>query len=72
MSESQGSSPVRAPVGPTAPESFFTAQKRNRRACWRITAVCYVAALILGLPLTLVITPLIYAVTLVVAEIVNH
>jgi Zn-dependent protease with chaperone function len=72
INNSQGSSPARAPVGSKAPESFFTAQKRNRRACWRITAVCYVAALILGLPLTLVITPLIYAVTLVVAEIVNH
>jgi len=58
--------------GPANPETFFAAQKRNRRATWRMSALCTFAAFIMGLPLTLVLTPLLYAGTLIVAEIVNH
>jgi Zn-dependent protease with chaperone function len=58
--------------GPLNPETFFAAQKRNRRATWRMSALCTFAAFIMGLPLTLVLTPLLYAGTMIVAEIVNH
>src|SRR6478735_461432 len=58
--------------GPLNPETFFAAQKRNRRATWRMSALCTFAAFIMGIPLTLVLTPLFYAGTLIVAEIVNH
>ena len=53
-------------------ESFFDAQRRNRRATWRMSVLCLFAVLILGIPLTLVITPLVYAGTLIVADIVNY
>jgi Zn-dependent protease with chaperone function len=64
--------PATRNFGPQNPETFFAAQKRNRRATWRMSALCGFAALIMGLPLTLVITPLLYVLTLAVAEIINH
>ncbi|MFI5104517.1 MAG: M48 family metalloprotease, partial [Terriglobales bacterium] len=57
---------------PRDPEAFFKAQKRNRRATWRMSALCVFAAFIMGIPLTLVLTPLLYAVTLLAAEIINR
>jgi Zn-dependent protease with chaperone function len=54
------------------PETFFRAQKRNRRATWRMSALGVFAAIIMGVPLTLALTPLLYAVTLAGAEIVNR
>src|SRR5262245_8966254 len=58
--------------GPSNPETFFRAQKRNRRATWRMSALGVLAAFLMGIPLTLALTPLLYVVTLVGAEIVNH
>src|SRR5215813_6392733 len=57
---------------PRDPETFYKAQKRNRRATWRMTFLCAVAALLMGIPLTLVLTPLFYAVTIIGAEIINY
>ena len=54
------------------PETFFKAQARNRRATWRMSALCVFAALIMGIPLTLVLTPLLYALTLVTADVINY
>jgi Zn-dependent protease with chaperone function len=54
------------------PETFFKAQARNRRATWRMSALCVFAALVMGIPLTLVLTPLLYALTLVAADIINY
>jgi Zn-dependent protease with chaperone function len=54
------------------PETFFRAQKRNRRATWRMSALSAFAAVIMGIPLTLALTPLLYVVTLAGAEIINH
>jgi Zn-dependent protease with chaperone function len=69
-----GSDVVRAArsFAPQDPETFYKAQKRNRRATWRMAFLCLIAALLMGIPLTLVLTPLLYAVTLVVAEILNY
>jgi Zn-dependent protease with chaperone function len=58
--------------GPANPETFFAAQKRNRRATWRMSALCTFAAILMGIPLTLVITPLLYAVGMIGLEILNH
>ncbi len=57
---------------PQNPETFFRAQKRNRRATWRMSALRAFAAFIMGVPLTLVLTPLLYVLTLAVAEVINH
>jgi Zn-dependent protease with chaperone function len=58
--------------GPANPETFFAAQKRNRRATWRMSALCTFAAFIMGIPLTLVLTPLLYVLAMVALEIINH
>lgn len=52
-------------------ESFFEAQRRNRHATWRLSAVAVSASVIMGIPLALTITPLLYAAALIVADIVN-
>ncbi|HEY2234484.1 MAG TPA: M48 family metalloprotease [Candidatus Angelobacter sp.] len=67
----EATSPARN-FGPKNPETFFAAQKRNRRATWRMSALCTFAAFIMGLPLTLVLTPLLYAIGMIVLETVNH
>ena len=58
--------------GPLNPETFFAAQKRNRRATWRMSALCTFAAFIMGIPLTLVLTPLLYTLGMMVLETINH
>src|SRR5215472_10903624 len=60
------------PFVPRDPETCYKAQKRNRRATWRMSFLCAVAALLMGVPLTLVLTPLFYAATIIVAEIYNY
>ena len=59
-------------VGPHDRETFYAAQRRNRRATWRITFLCIFAALLMGFPLTLILTPLLYLVMMIIAEIVNQ
>src|SRR5579859_3254143 len=59
-------------LGPHDREAFYKAQARNRRATWRMSALCFVAALIMGIPLTLVLTPLVYALTLATADVINY
>jgi len=58
-------------AGPRDRESFLDAQRRNRHATWRLSAVSAVAAVIMGIPLALTITPLLYAVGLMAADIVS-
>lgn len=58
-------------AGPRDRESFFEAQKRNRRATWRISAASVAAVMVMGIPLALSITPLLYAAALFFADIVN-
>ena len=54
------------------PETFFKAQKRNRRATWRMSVLSAFSAFIMGIPLTLVLTPLLYAGALLTADIINY
>src|SRR5262249_16416123 len=72
MSSAPEGSGASRPIGPANPETFYKAQKRNRRASWRMSFLCLVAALLMGIPLTLVLTPLFYAATMIVAEIINY
>lgn len=58
--------------GPRDRESFFDAQRRNRRATWRMSFFCFLAAFAMGIPLTLALSPLIYFVVLVGAEVYNY
>jgi Zn-dependent protease with chaperone function len=58
-------------VGPRDRESFFEAQRRNRRATWRLTAVSALAVVVMGIPLALTITPLLYAAALIIADIIS-
>jgi Zn-dependent protease with chaperone function len=57
--------------GPVDRESFFDAQRRNRRATWRLVAMCGVAAIVTGIPLSLVLTPLLFAVILILTRILG-
>src|SRR3954451_15783689 len=68
----RGVDPAARNFTPRNPETFFAAQKRNRRATWRMSALCTFAAFIMGIPLTLVLTPLLYTIGMVVLETVNH
>ena len=68
---SHGGSP-RSPVpGPVDRESFFEAQRRHRRATWRLSAVCVGAVAVMGIPLSLVLTPVLYALVLLLAHLVD-
>jgi Zn-dependent protease with chaperone function len=63
---------VYAPVlGPVNRESFFAAQRRHRRATWRLTAICAVAAVIAGIPLSMALTPVIYAVIIIMTKLAD-
>ncbi len=58
-------------IGPRVSESFFDAQRRYRRATWRLSLASVLAATVMGIPIALTITPLLYAAGLIIAEIVN-
>jgi len=61
IAETDRSPGAYAPVpGPVDRESFFAAQARNRRTSWRLTALCVLGVLILGIPLSTVLGPLFY------------
>lgn len=61
-----------APVpGPIDRESFFDAQARHRRQSWRLTALCGFGAVVTGIPLSLILTPLIFAVVLVFTRVLD-
>jgi Zn-dependent protease with chaperone function len=58
-------------IGPRDRESFFEAQRRNRRATWRLSVVSVLATVVMGIPLALTVTPLLYAAALVIADVIN-
>lgn len=60
-----------AAFGPRNRESFFAAQARNRRATWRMSLIVALAALIMGIPLSLILTPVMYAAALAIASAIN-
>ena len=61
-----------APVlGPVDRESFFAAQRRHRRATWRLTAGSAGAAIVTGIPLSLVLTPIVFAAILILTRLLH-
>ncbi|MGC1935189.1 MAG: M48 family metalloprotease [Candidatus Acidiferrales bacterium] len=58
-------------VGPRDRESFFDAQRRNRRATWRLSVVSALATIVMGIPLALTVTPLLYAAALLIGDVIN-
>jgi Zn-dependent protease with chaperone function len=57
--------------GPVDRDSFFDAQARHRRASWWFTALAAVTVALMGVPLSAVISPLLYALAVVVLDVVN-
>jgi Zn-dependent protease with chaperone function len=47
----------RSVPGPQDRKSFFEEQQRNRRATWRLTAVCWIIILAMGLVMSAILTP---------------
>ena len=68
-----GASPgVVTPVlGPVDREHFFAAQARNRRAAWRLTALAALGVALMGVPMSAVISPLVYAAVIVLNDLVS-
>ena len=68
----RGGAVPHSPVpGPVDRDSFFEAQRRHRRATWRLSAVCVAAVAVMGIPLSLVLTPVLYALILLLAHLVG-
>jgi Zn-dependent protease with chaperone function len=57
--------------GPADREAFFTQQARYRRQTWRLSALCAVAILVMGVPLSVVISPFVWCLAIVAADILN-
>jgi Zn-dependent protease with chaperone function len=53
-------------AGPEDRVTFFDEQRRHRRATWRHSVMCLLAAAVLGLPLSLIITPFLILLTLLI------
>jgi Zn-dependent protease with chaperone function len=68
VTETAGYAPV---PGPADRESFFDAQVRHRRASWWFTALSAVAIGLMGVPLSAVLSPLLYAAAVLVLDVVN-
>jgi hypothetical protein len=58
-------------IGPADPTTFFDEQRCNRRATWRLALGCVVAIIIVSLPISLVLAPLLYGVTLIVINTIH-
>jgi Zn-dependent protease with chaperone function len=56
--------------GPADREQFFAAQARNRRAAWRLAALTALAVALMGVPMSAVISPLVYATLFVLNDLV--
>jgi Zn-dependent protease with chaperone function len=65
MTARQGGSPAAAGrFAPADRVSFLAEQRRRRRQTWRLSALCTLAVAITGLPLSVVLTPIVYALLL--------
>lgn len=75
MSEtSSGAGPVggRRPVpGPADRDTFLSQQARYRRDTWKLTSLCLLAILLMGIPLSVVVSPLIWSALLLGADLLN-
>jgi Zn-dependent protease with chaperone function len=58
-------------AGPADREHFFAAQARNRRAARRLTAVAALGVALMGVPMSAVISPLVYAALIILNDLVS-
>ncbi len=54
--------------GPVDRVSFFEEQTRNRRTTWRLAAACGLAIVVMGIPISIVLTPVFFALALAIAH----
>jgi Zn-dependent protease with chaperone function len=52
--------------GPVDRVSFFDEQRRHRRATWQLSAFCTLAVLVTGIPVSLVLTPVVHTLALLI------
>jgi hypothetical protein len=57
--------------GPADRELFFAAQARNRRAARRLTALAALGVALMGVPMSAVISPLVYAAVIILNDLVS-
>jgi Zn-dependent protease with chaperone function len=57
--------------GPADRVAFFEEQRRNRRATWRLAVVSALGVALMGIPVSLVVTPLVYGVLLIAIDSAN-
>ncbi len=57
--------------GPVHRGTFFEEQRRNRRAAWKPSAASIGAVFAMGVAVSAVLSPLLYALALIVLDIVN-
>lgn len=57
--------------GPADRELFFAAQARNRRAAGRLTALAALGVALMGVPMSAVISPLVYAAVIILNDLVS-
>ena len=68
---SDSPAPDAAVPGPIDRVHFFDDQRRNRRASWRFSVFAVVAVALSGLPLCLLISPLLFGATLIAVHIID-
>ena len=57
--------------GPANREDFFAQQRRYRRKTWQLTSLCALGVLLMGIPLSVVISPLVWAAATIGADLMN-
>jgi Zn-dependent protease with chaperone function len=63
--------PGRPILGPEDRETFFAAQARHRRASWKLMAVCTLAVILMGIPIAMVVSPLVLGAATLVSDLIN-
>ncbi len=74
MTEASGSGLVpgwRSIPGPADRDTFFAQQARYRRETWKLTALCLFGILLMGIPLSIVVSPLVWSAVILASDVVN-
>ncbi len=67
----RGASKISQTIPTRRGSDFFAAQWRHRRATWRLSAASAVSVALMGLPLSVVVSPLILAVVFVLNDLID-
>ncbi len=65
------SAPAAKLVGPVNPTTFLEEQQHRRRATWKLAAASVAGVALMGIPVSFLVTPLVYGALLVVADVVT-